>query len=185
MDEHVLHILLGFAGVGATFAGFSGVVAVFGRRAHGEWLPEDLFRLRNLMFMSLGVCLLAFTPLVLATWHLAQARTWALASLLLGTGSIVYLLYARPARQRLRSERPDLMPTWASAVFIVALSVAAILQFGNIAGLLLDRGAAPYLAGLLALLCIAAMQFAFLVIRPLSQGAPGANRTGSQTPHEP
>ena len=42
MDEHVLHILLGFAGVGATFAGFSGVVAVFGRRAHGEWLPEDL-----------------------------------------------------------------------------------------------------------------------------------------------
>jgi hypothetical protein len=128
VDEHVLHILLGFAGVGATFAGFSGVVAVFGRRAHGEWLPEDLFRLRNLMFMSLGVCLLAFAPLVLTTWHLAQAR--------------------------------------ASSSF--ALTGAAILQFLNIVGLFFDRGPAPYLAGLLALLCVAAMQFAFLVIRPLT-----------------
>lgn len=171
MDEHVLHTLLGFAGVGATFAGFSGVVAVFGRRAHGEWLPEDLFRLRNLMFMSLGVCLLAFAPLVLLTWHFAEARTWALASLLLLVGSIVYLLYARPANLRLRRDRPGLMPTWASAVFVVALSGAAILQFLNVVGLFFERGAGAYLAGLLALLCAAAMQFAFLVIRPLSSAA--------------
>jgi hypothetical protein len=171
VDEHVLHILLGFAGVGATFAGFSGVVAVFGRRAHGEWLPEDLFRLRNLMFMSLGVCLLAFAPLVLITWHFGDALTWALASMLLGAGSIVYLLYARPASRHLRRDRPGLMPTWASAVFIVALCVTAILQFLNIVGLFLERGAGPYLAGLLALLCAAAMQFAFLVIRPLSSVA--------------
>jgi hypothetical protein len=168
VDEHVLHILLGFAGVGATFAGFSGVVAVFGRRAHGEWLPEDLFRLRNLMFISLSVCLLAFAPLVLMTWNFSVARTWALASLLLGLGSIVYLLYARPVSQRLRRDRPGLMPTWGSAVFIVALSVAAILQLLNVVGLFFDRGAGPYLAGLLALLCVAAMQFAFLVIRPPS-----------------
>ncbi|HEV8330970.1 MAG TPA: hypothetical protein VGQ22_06100 [Steroidobacteraceae bacterium] len=44
MDEHVLHILLGFVGV----------VAVFGRRVHGEWFPEDRFRLTNLMVTSLG-----------------------------------------------------------------------------------------------------------------------------------
>lgn len=171
VDEHVLHILLGFAGVGATFAGFSGVVAVFGRRAHGEWLPEDLFRLRNLMFMSLSVCLLAFAPLVLITWHFSVARTWGLASLILGLGSLVYLLYARPASQRLRRDRPGLMPTWGSAVFIGALSVAAVLQLLNVVGLFFERGAGPYLAGLLALLCIAAMQFAFLVVRPLGSPA--------------
>ena len=91
-----------------------GVVAVFGRRAHGEWLPEDLFRLRNLMFMSLSVCLLAFAPLVLITWHFSVARTRGLASLILGLGSLVYLLYARPASQRLRRDRPGLMPTWGS-----------------------------------------------------------------------
>jgi hypothetical protein len=168
VDEHVLHTLLGFAGVGATFAGFSGVVAVFGRRVHGEWLPEDLFRLQNLMFMSLSVCLLAFAPLVLTTWHLSAALMWALASLLLGVGSVVYLLCTRSASQRLRRDRPGLMPTWASALFIIALSVAAILQLLNVVGLFFDPGAGPYLAGLLALLCIAALQFAFLVIRPLT-----------------
>jgi hypothetical protein len=171
VDEHVLHILLGFAGVGATFAGFSGVVAVFGRRAHGEWLPEDLFRLRNLMFMSLSVCLLAFAPLVLITWHVAVAPAWALASLLLGVGSMVYLWYARPASQRLRRDRPGLLPTWASAAFIAALCLAATLQLLNVVGLFFERGAGPYLAGLLLLLCVAAMQFAFLVIRPLTAAA--------------
>jgi hypothetical protein len=34
--------------------------------------------------------------------------------------------------------------------------------------ILFERGAAPYLAGLLALLCVAAMQFAVLVVRPLT-----------------
>lgn len=63
------------------------------------------------------------------------------------------------------------MPSWVSAVFIVALSVVAILQFLNVVGLFFDRGAGPFLAGLLALLCAAAMQFAFLVIRPLSSVA--------------
>jgi hypothetical protein len=33
------------------------------------------------------------------------------------------------------------------------------------------RRAAPYLAGLLALLRVAAMQFAFLVVRPLTSAA--------------
>jgi len=30
------------------------VVAVFGRRAHGEWYPENRFRLTNMLMMSLG-----------------------------------------------------------------------------------------------------------------------------------
>lgn len=168
MDEHILHTLLGFAGVGATFAGFSGVVAVFGRRVHGEWLPEDLFRLLNLMFMSLSVCFAAFVPLVLMAWHFSAGLTWALASSLLGLGSIVYLFYARPFSRNLRRDRPGVMPTWATAAFIVALCVTALLQLPNIVGLVFDRGAGPYLAGLLVLLCLAAMQFAFLVIRPLT-----------------
>jgi len=102
------------------------------------------------------------------TWKFSVARTWGVVSLLLGLGSIVYLLYARPANLRLRRDRPGLMPTWGSAVFIVALSVTAILQLLNVVGLFVDRGAGPYLAGLLALLCVAAMQFAFLVIRPMT-----------------
>ncbi len=65
-------------------------------------------------------------------------------------------------------EHPGVMPTWATAAFIVALCVTAILQLPNVVGLFFDRGAGPYLAGLLVLLCLGAMQFAFLVIRPLT-----------------
>ena len=63
MHEHTVLVLLGIAGVAATFAGFSGVVAAFGRRAHGEWLPEEHFRLANMLLISLGACLFAFVPL--------------------------------------------------------------------------------------------------------------------------
>jgi hypothetical protein len=54
MDEHIVLTLVTIAGLGATFAGFSGVVAVFDRRAQGEWNPEELFRLTNMLVMSLG-----------------------------------------------------------------------------------------------------------------------------------
>ena len=48
MDEHIAWTLVPIAGVGATFAGFSGVLAAFDRRAYGEWRPEGLNRLTAL-----------------------------------------------------------------------------------------------------------------------------------------
>jgi len=59
MQEHSVLTLLGISGVGATFAGFSGVVAAFDRRAHGNWHPEERFRLINMVLISLSTCLLA------------------------------------------------------------------------------------------------------------------------------
>jgi hypothetical protein len=56
VDEHVLHILLGFAGVGATFT----VSAASSRCLAGEFMvsgwPEDRFRLTSLMVTSLSAC---------------------------------------------------------------------------------------------------------------------------------
>jgi hypothetical protein len=168
VDEHVVHILLGFAGVGATFTGFSGVVAVFGRRVHGEWFPEDRFRLTNLMATSLGACLLAFAPLVGALLHLSASTMWALVSAALGLACSGYLLYAGIVIRRLRRARPGLLPLWVSLVFALTLAVAAVLQILNVASVFFDREAGPYLAGLLALLLVAALQFAFLVIIPMT-----------------
>jgi len=53
MHENVVFVLLGIAGVASTFAGFAGVVATFGRRAQGKWLPEERFRLINMIVLSL------------------------------------------------------------------------------------------------------------------------------------
>jgi len=39
MTDHVLMTLLGIGSVAIAISGFSGVVAVFGGRAEGRWLP--------------------------------------------------------------------------------------------------------------------------------------------------
>jgi hypothetical protein len=45
---------------------------------------------------------------------------------------------------------------------------AAAIPFLNVSRVFFDREAGPYLAGLLALLVVAALQFAFLVIMPMT-----------------
>jgi hypothetical protein len=64
MRDNAAFVLLGIAGVASTFAGFAGVVATFGRRAEGQWLPEERFRLINMIVLSLVACLLSFVPLI-------------------------------------------------------------------------------------------------------------------------
>src|SRR6267378_35434 len=65
MHENVVFVLLGIADVASTFAGFAGVVATFGRRAQGKWLPEERFRLINIIVLSLVACLFSFVPLLI------------------------------------------------------------------------------------------------------------------------
>ena len=58
MTEHAVLALLGIASVATAITGFSGVVAVFGGRADGKWLPAERFRTTNMLVLSLGACLL-------------------------------------------------------------------------------------------------------------------------------
>src|SRR5258705_3450228 len=105
MDERTVLILLGFAGVAATFAGFSGVVAVFGRRAHGEWFLEDRFRLTNMLATSLGAGLYAFLPLIEAELHPHRASLWTVFSLLLFVYCTSFIVSTRPHSWHLNSEQ--------------------------------------------------------------------------------
>ena len=41
MDERIALTLVTIVAVGATFAGFSGVLTVFDGHAHGEWYPDE------------------------------------------------------------------------------------------------------------------------------------------------
>ena len=168
MDEHTELILLGIAGVAATFAGFSGVVSVFERRAHGDWLPEERFRLINMLIISLSVCLFAFVPLDEGLLHVSEPALWVIASVFMGAFCVAYFLCAFPYRLRLGRLRPGSLPVWVTAVFILALCFAAVLQFLNATAILVECGAGPYVAGLLLLLVAAGLQFAFLVLAPLS-----------------
>jgi len=178
MDERTVLILLGIAGVAATFAGFSGVVAVFGRRAHGEWFLEDRFRLTNMLVTSLGACLFAFVPLSGVLLHLHGPGLWAVASILMCAYCVTYIVYLLPRWQHLLREHPGVLSLRASAVVLLSSSLAALLQLLNAASILFHREPGPYVLGLLLLLIIAGLQFALLVLRPLA-----AHRAHSS--HEP
>jgi hypothetical protein len=58
-------------------------------------------------------------------------------------------------------------------VCFVCLALAIALQTLDVAGALLERGAAPFICGLLLMLIPAGVQFAFLVLTPLTEGPEG------------
>src|SRR6185295_3800643 len=148
MHGNVVFILLGIAGVASTFAGFAGVVVTFTRRAEGEWLPEEQFRLTNMLVLSLGACLFAFVPLMEDLFHLAEAALWTVASILLGLFCAAYFAYAMPRRRRLEQTRPWVLRKWMSVVMIIGMISAIVLQALNAAGAIVERGAGPYVVGL-------------------------------------
>jgi len=178
MDERTVLILLGIATVAATFAGFSGVVAVFGRRAHGEWFLEDRFRLTNMLVTSLGACLFAFLPTVGVLLHIHGDDLWAISSLLMACYCVAYIVNLVPNWQHLLIKHPGVLSVRASVVVFTSSVVAAILQLLNAISILFHREPGPYVLGLLLLLIIAGLQFALLVLRPLT----AHHRTHSDKP---
>ena len=121
-----------------------------------------------MLLMSLGACLFAFVPVVEAVFHLPETTLWMTASVLLGVFYVAYLLYALPARLRLHRTRRAVLPMWATVTFILCLGFAAVLQALNAIAVVFGREPGPYVAGLLLLLMAAGLQFAFLVLTPLS-----------------
>ena len=69
-------ILLTLAEVSVAFAGFSGVVAVFGRRDPGTWSFADRFRFFSLVHASLFSLLLCIMPFGLLALNVAAGATF-------------------------------------------------------------------------------------------------------------
>jgi len=175
--EHVILTLLGISSVAATFAGFSGVVAVFDRRAHGVWFPEESFRLINMLVISLAACLFSLLPLIEEMFSISEPIRWMTSSAVMGLFSFAQLLYALATRQRLRRSRPGALPGWATVMFIGCLGLTTALQFLNATRLVDDHGPGVYVVGLWLLLLAAGLQFALLVLVPVASGRSGSSNS--------
>jgi hypothetical protein len=57
---------------------------------------------------------------------------------------------------------------WVRVVYFVCLGLAIMLQVLNVAGVLVERGPGPFIAGLVFMLIPAGLMFVFLVLTPLS-----------------
>ena len=168
MSEHAVMLLLGISSIAIAISGFSGLVAVFGGRADGKWSPAERFRTTNMLILSLGACLLSFVPLTEEAFLMPEPLLWIAASFFLFAFCAFYCIYTITMLSKPELRRPGGLLLWVRVVYFGCLSLAGVLQALNMAGVLVRRGAGPFIGGLLFVLIPAGLQFAFLVLTPLT-----------------
>jgi hypothetical protein len=168
MNEHAVMTLLGIGSVATAISGFSGVVAAFSGRADGKWLPSERFRTTNMLVLSLGACLLSFMPLTGELLRIPDQALWMVSSVALFAFCSFYFIRTTILLRRPSLSRRGVLVEWVRVVYFVCLSLAIILQVLNVAGVLVERGPGPFVAGLVFMLIPAGLMFVFLVLTPLS-----------------
>lgn len=149
-------LLQTLAEVGITLAGFTGIVAVLGRRGHGEWEAHEWLRLAMLLTFSFGSVFFAFLPFLLDAYHVEERRIWAIASgalaIFVVVVYVVIVVRVVALGDLVRAE----FPRWAGAAVGVASVIVLAVLVSNALG---AREFAPYFTGMLWLLVAAAAQF--------------------------
>ena len=163
MNETVLNTL---AEVAITLGGFSGVAVAFRLRGAHTWSPTELRYLWLLIgdsFLVLFFSLLPF-PLAIANW--SDDALWGVCNALLGSWFIVGNVLALRGERRDRVARqlitvPVITPVlYAVSIVAVAMSIALWLSAWDV---LVTRGQAVYVLGLIVLLAFAALEFLFFI----------------------
>jgi len=152
------------AEVAVALTGFTGIVAVLGRRAGGEWAPLEMLRLRMLLETSLGVLFLSLLPLVMQTLRPSEQSLWRVSN---GLECLVYLGGLLLLCLRVSKLEPSQWPPeekWLTAALVPLSLVILGLEAGFALGILTAYGSFAYLLGLAFLLGLAALHFVLLLI---------------------
>jgi hypothetical protein len=150
--------------VAIALAGFTGIVAVLGRRAGGQWDPLEWLRLRMLLETSLGVVFLSLIPVLLHQLEALQGALWRVGN---GLQALVHVAGIVLLWLRFRKLEPSQWPPeerWLTAA-LVPISIAIVLLQGSfVLGKLAPYGFFLFLLGLIYLLAIAALHFVLLLV---------------------
>jgi hypothetical protein len=163
MNETVLNTL---AEVAITLAGFSGVVVVFRLRGAHSWSPTELRILWLLIGDSLLVLFFSLLPFPLALANWSHDALWGFCNALLGSWFIVGDLLALRGERRDRAAQQLLTVPVITPILYVVVIVALVMGIAlwlSALDLLVARGQAIYVLGLIALLAFAAMEFLFFI----------------------
>jgi len=148
--------LLATAEVSIAFAGFSGVVAVFGSPRSGDWTVTDAVRLRLLLGYSVGALFASLLPFIPYHAGLSGSTVWSISSALLALAIASFLVLSSRGYRQLRraSGRPSTLLNRIVGVGLVGF--VPILSL-NALGFGLHRLPWIYLAAILwALFCATA-----------------------------
>lgn len=151
------------AEVGIALAGFTGIVAVLGRRARGDWTPVELARMRLLLEASLGVVFFALVPVLLQMAVRSQQAVWRLSNVFSAVFhiSIMALFFRRAFLLAV----PSLRPSERRVVYPLAGAGIGVIAAQLLAGIgVIAEASLTYLLGLTWLLLIAALTFIYLLL---------------------
>ena len=149
------------------FAGFSGVVIVFGRRASGEWSLIERQRFLNLLLTSFMVLFLSLSALVLLHAGTAPATTWRIGSGLWSVIAIQRIAVTIRNYVRAPREDPERVGIVVVATILGGSGIVVLVSFANVFAL---KEFWPFLAAQVWLFAAACYFFTRLL---LSQGRGG------------
>jgi hypothetical protein len=163
MNATVLNTL---AEVAIALAGFSGVAVVFRLRGAHSWSPTELRVLWFLIGDSFLVLLFSLLPFPLALANWSQDALWGFCNALLGSWFIVGDVLALRGERRDRVAQqlvtvPVITPIlYVMSIGALAMGIALWLSAWDV---LVPRGQAVYVLGLITLLAFAAVEFLFFI----------------------
>ncbi len=155
--------------------GFSGVVAVLGRRASGEWSAVDSQRFSGMISQSVTVLAMTLIPLPFYYAGFDSPELWGWASAICAVLSILVTLTSQA------SFRPSILrPLWqdetvnrpALLYLVFVYWVAPAILLLNSFGLVFDRTFTPFLVAVLLHFAIPVILF----VRLLGTSLLGENR---------
>lgn len=154
-------VLLTLAEVSVAFAGFAGVVAVFGRNDPATWTFADRSRFYSLVSTSLSVVFLSLVPIALAALEIPVSTVWRLTSGLflvyLGTSLVVWF------RQFCAASDQERLVVSSLVLWGVMLCDAVILGLLTY-DMILGAAVGPYLLALILMAGQSAFYFARLLV---------------------
>lgn len=152
-------LLLTIAEVSIGFAGFAGIVALFGRRAGGTWSTADRLRFNSLVRHALISLFGAFLPLAIHYVSPEYGSPWRPSSIVFG---VIFLLLVWSGCRRIPEVRASgdseasIRGAW---VLVAAFAVVALGLFLNAIGVVFHGDAGPYLVALFFTLIMAGLFF--------------------------
>ena len=141
--------------------GFSGVVAVLGRRASGDWTDFDRYRFWVMVRLAALVLVLSLLPFAFRSAAFSESSVWGWSS---GIGTLLFallmVLYQQDDDRKGRRLWSEPTVSKAALIYLRCVALAAPLLLGlNATGIVFERTATPYLLALLLLFGVSVVSF--------------------------
>ena len=152
------------AQLGIALAGFTGVVAAFGRRADGHWSAAEQLQLVSLLQWSLIAAFCALSPGALVFLDIPEETRWQFATAVFAVVHALSLAWfvLRHFTIGLASFRP--LDRRTAYCGVPASVIVLMAQLGVAFGPLLPWAQFVYVVALMWVLFVAALSFAYMLL---------------------